>query len=317
MKAFVTVLMILIGSTYHLTAQDTITIVEARALPSGTAVVVEATISTPDYGFNHGQFFIQDSTAGVNIFFQNIGGEVGAMTEYGFGDQVLVKGQTGVFEEQKQIQPTEIVIVESGEEGVAPADITVSDISIESSFLGSIVRISGVTLTDESEWPVNAISSGSGTNVTAQVGETTFIIRIDRGQSFFDESPVPQQPFTLTGVMGRFREDAQIFPFFESDISSETTNSIKERPLAESVKIFPNPVSETINVDLIVPTKAIQKVVLFDLTGRAVSELSPKNVVGTSFNATIPASIPNGQYNLQIITEEGFVAKKIVVSRNN
>jgi hypothetical protein len=84
-----------------------------------------------------------------------------------------------------------------------------------------------VTLTEasESDWPTDAVNSGSGVNVTFEnaAGET-FIVRIARNNSFYSPgSPVPDGPVNITGSLGQFGDDTQLFPFFEGDIAPVPT----------------------------------------------------------------------------------------------
>jgi hypothetical protein len=64
------------------------TIAEARAM-AGSTVIIEGVMSTPDYGFNNGQFYVQDETGGINVFYSGVGGEV---------NQTIHLLQTGVLE---------------------------------------------------------------------------------------------------------------------------------------------------------------------------------------------------------------------------
>ena len=101
----------------------------------------------------------------------------------------------------------------------AATTITDSELTVDSNLQGSRVTISGVILVDDSQWPTSPISDGSGVSVEATVGGTTFEIRIDRGESFYDGSSIPSQPFTITGALGRFEDTPQILPFVDGDIN--------------------------------------------------------------------------------------------------
>lgn len=190
---------------------DPIDISSARGM-MGSTVTIKGIVTTPDYGFNNGQYFIQDATGGINIFH---GGNFGLVSP---GDDVEITGTIGEFGSQVQIAPSSVTVVSSGNSLPAATSIDGADISVTSDLQSRRVVIDNVSLVNPSEWPTSPIDTGSGLNVTATADGVTFIIRIDRGESFFDGSSTPPATFTLTGVLGRFDEDAQILPFFESDI---------------------------------------------------------------------------------------------------
>jgi len=178
----------------------------------GSNVTISGIVSTPDYGANNGQYYVQDETAGINIIhFSNNG-----LVE--IGDEVELIGTVGEFSNQVQIEVSSVTVISSGNAIPSPISINTSDLSLDSELLGSRVVIENVSLVDASQWPTEAISSSSGVNVEATVNGTTFIIRIDRGESYYDGSSAPNGTFTLTGILGNFNDDVQILPFVEGDV---------------------------------------------------------------------------------------------------
>ena len=190
---------------------DEVTIATAKSSP-GATVTITGIVTTPDYGFNNGQYFVQDATAGVNIYHAGNFGLVEA------GDEVTITGQVGEFNGLIQVAPSSVTVNSSGNALPATAIITSTDLVATSPLVGSYVEISGVSLTDASQWPTEAIASGSGVNVDATVNGTSFTIRIDRGESFYEGTTAPSGTFTLKGILGRFNDTVQILPFFEGDV---------------------------------------------------------------------------------------------------
>ena len=190
---------------------DEVTIATAKSSP-GATVTITGIVTTPDYGFNNGQYFVQDATAGVNIYHAGNFGLVEA------GDEVTISGQVGEFNGLIQVAPSSVTVNSSGNALPATAIITSTDLVATSPLVGSYVEISGVSLTDASQWPTEAIASGSGVNVDATVNGTSFTIRIDRGESFYEGTTAPSGTFTLKGILGRFNDTVQILPFFEGDV---------------------------------------------------------------------------------------------------
>ncbi|MEM6522499.1 MAG: DUF5689 domain-containing protein [Bacteroidota bacterium] len=191
---------------------DLSTISTVRSM-AGMEVKIQGIVTTPDYGFNNGQFYVQDGTAGINVFW---GGNFGQVA---IGDEVEIIGTIGDFSSQVQISPSSLSVIGTGNALPAGTVITDSELTVDSDLQGSRVTISGVTLVDDSQWPTAPIDAGSGVSVEATVGGVTFEIRIDRGESFYDGSSVPSQPFTITGALGRFEDTPQILPFVNGDIN--------------------------------------------------------------------------------------------------
>lgn len=306
-------LLLLLGFTSLVNAQDIIPIREAYSLPVGTMITVEGVINCPDYGFNHGQFFVQDSSGGINVFFSNVGGEVGAITNYKEGDIVRIQGRTEIYQDLLEVLPDLIDIIRAGDSIPEPIKITAADLDVDSEYQGMRVEISGVTLSMATQWPATLQTTGSAANVDAQVSSTPFIIRIDRGQSFFDGADIPDEPFTLRGILSRFRNDVQIYPFYESDLTAETaTNTFEALKLDNNLKIYPNPVKENITLEVLAQAGTVDRVILTDLLGRTVAQYSNLNARNQVLNLPVPASLRTGQYFLSVWTENGLRASKIM-----
>ena len=300
-----------------LNAQDLITIAAARDTAQGTTVKIQGIMGV-DYGFNHGQFYIQDATAGINVFYRNIGGEIGAVVDHTQGDIIEIVGTISEFEDQIQIQPDNVTIVATGDSIPEPRIITPEDITLPSPYAGQYVEIADVTLTMATEWPTTEIDNGSGTsvNVTAGPNNVPFVIRIDRGQSAFDGSPIPDEPFTLRGYLGRFRDIFQILPFFETDISQETTtNTFETLKLNNTLKIYPNPVSDVITVEVLPQAGLVSQAALYDVMGRKLVDYNELNAKNQTITLELPSTVQNGYYYLTVQTENGLRSSKINVLR--
>ena len=197
---------------------DPITIAEARGLAVGTPVFVEGIITTPDFGFNSAEFYVQDTTAGIKVRWVGFGGG-NTDTPFAEGQLVRLAGEIGERFAELLIGPSGYEIVSSGNDLPAPVDITRTDWTIETPLQGSRVTLNGLSLSDPAAWPTSAITGGSGVTVQAEDSEgNLYDIRIDRGESFFDGSPLPPAVFNLSGVLGRFNENAQLFPFFADEL---------------------------------------------------------------------------------------------------
>ncbi|MEQ9511364.1 MAG: hypothetical protein RJQ34_00475, partial [Balneola sp.] len=66
-KLVLTCLLMIFGISATSMAQVT-KIRDARGM-DGQEVTIVGIMNTPDYGFNDGQFFVQDTTGGINVFY--------------------------------------------------------------------------------------------------------------------------------------------------------------------------------------------------------------------------------------------------------
>lgn len=198
-------------------------------LVEGTEVRVKGVVTTPDYGFSHGQYFIQDGTGGINIFHA---GNQGLVVK---GNEVVIEGTTGSFGDALQLNPTSVTVLNASATIPTASSIDETGVTTSNTLQGSLVTLSNVSFTED-EWPSEAISSGSAVNVSAMVGSTPFQIRIDRGESFYDGSPVPGEPLTVTGVLTRNGDDVQIMPFVDGDVVSNGTLGVLT--ITESLTAF-------------------------------------------------------------------------------
>lgn len=305
---------LLIGATSSSVFAQITPIRDCYSLSDYSTVTVEGVINCPDYGFNHGQFFIQDATGGINVFFSNVGGEVGAITNYNEGDSVRINGQVLLYNDlYYELMPNTVDIISTSDDIPAPIKITADDLYVGSEYTGMRVEIEGVTLSMATQWPTSAYDTGSGGNVDAKAGGKSFIIRIDRGQSFYEGSDIPDEPFVLRGTLSRYGDDMQIFPFFEGDISQETTtNTFEALKLDNNIKIYPNPVRESITLEVLPQAGTVDRVVLSDLLGRTVAQFGNLNAKNQTLSLPLPASITKGQYFLSVWTENGIRASKLM-----
>ncbi len=189
-------------------AENGTSIGAARMMANGSSAYVSGVVTTPDYGTSNGQFYIQDQTGGLNIFYGDNNGLVSA------GDRVIIKGTIGAYNSNIQIQPEMLVKISEGNTLPAPVELNGTGLTTSSPQLGKRVVIKNVSITNASQWPTN----GSDANVSALADGVSFVIRIEGGNNFFDNSSAPTGLFTLTGILGVNNTDVQVLPFFSNDI---------------------------------------------------------------------------------------------------
>lgn len=220
-KFVLSCLVVILGSSAVTMAQTKIR--DARG-QDGQEVTIVGIMNTPDYGFNDGQFFVQDSTGGINIFYNDVGGannqDTSAYLGWTKGDTLQITGTIGSFGSQIQIAPNSITILGTGESSSVPVTaITQADLSVDSKYQGMLVKVESVGLADGETWPADAQTS-SGVSVDVATTDSAFVLRIDRDESYYDGAPAPTDAFNLTGVLARFNSDVQVMPFDSTDVQN-------------------------------------------------------------------------------------------------
>jgi hypothetical protein len=179
-----------------------ISIAEARAKTVGTKVTVAGRITVANELGNPA--YVQDETGGLPVF------EFSLATNVQIGDSVIVTGPIGVFNEQKQISGSGIFYtkVDGPSRIVSPKEITLPDLAANE---GRLVTVTDVELVNKSF----VFYPQSTERITD--GSTEADLRID-GDTNIPGLLKPQGAVDITGVVGRFRTNAQLLPRFQQDI---------------------------------------------------------------------------------------------------
>jgi hypothetical protein len=181
---------------------DIIPISVARSKSVGTKVTVAGRITVSNEFANPA--YLQDATGGLPIFF----GPLATGTQ--IGDSVIVTGPIGLFNDQKQISGSGIFYTEviAPARILAPKIITVNQMAANEGFL---VTINNVTLVNDDfvfyPQSTEQISDATG----------TVDLRID-GDTNIPGLAKPEETFSVTGVVGRFKTNAQLLPRAAYDI---------------------------------------------------------------------------------------------------
>lgn len=198
-----------------------VSVADARSGFDGNVVTIQGIVTTNDYGSSSsGQFFVQDATGGINIFY---GGRVGSGPDSPFnkGAEVRITGTIGEFNGQRQLTAISHELISSGNPLPEPVHIIRGQFDINNPARGKRVKVSNVWLVDQDNWPTDPFTfSGFNTEVTN--GQDTITVRFDKDQNYFNGSAAPQGIFSISGVFGQFRGEPQIYPFFEEELVQST-----------------------------------------------------------------------------------------------
>lgn len=137
---------------------------------------------------------------------------------------------------------------------------------------------------------VNWISNSLNTSVTHNGLSLTL------GQTYYFSIRVIDGAGLITT---QFNSDGQLV-----DLSTAVTSSVVEKPLL----IFPNPTNDLLTIQ---NNKAIQEIRLYDPTGKLVFQ----SFINNQKAAIDVSNFASGIYNLCVYSDEGMIAKKVVVSK--
>ncbi|MFC2187413.1 endonuclease/exonuclease/phosphatase family protein [Fulvivirgaceae bacterium LMO-SS25] len=180
-----------------------ISIAEARDKQSGDIVTVGGRVTA---GNQFGSpSFIQDATGGIPIFNSNFSSSIE------IGDSVLVYGTIGFFNDLIQITGSNLLgrKVDVAKRFVSPKQVELSEIA---QYEGQLVTVVNVELRDKSFvfYPnsTEIIEDQDGIEAQMRIVGSTDIPGLTK----------PQAETDITGVVGRFRANAQLQPRFQPDI---------------------------------------------------------------------------------------------------
>ncbi|HEY9048015.1 MAG TPA: DUF5689 domain-containing protein [Ohtaekwangia sp.] len=148
--------------------------------------------------------YIQDATGGIPVFDYTLANSVS------IGDSVIVTGPIGLFNDQKQISGAGIAFIkpDSSKKIIAPKSITLDQLAANE---GLLVKVQRVTLADKSfVFYPQSTETMIGNGIQGD-------LRID-GDTDIPGLSKPQDTVSITGVVGRFRTNAQLMPRFQADI---------------------------------------------------------------------------------------------------
>lgn len=199
-------------------ADHIIPIATARAASTGTRVTVAGRITVAN---EHGNpAFVQDATGGIPVF------DAALAHGVSIGDSVIVTGPIGLFNDQKQISGAGIFYtrIATAPRVIAPKPISLTDLAANE---GLLVTVQQVSLVNQDLF----FYPQSTERITD--GATQADLRID-GDTNIPGLAKPQGVTSITGVVGRFRTNAQLLPRFESDVPGVAPYSIPSDTIART-----------------------------------------------------------------------------------
>ncbi len=180
-----------------------ISISQAKAKDKNTAVKVRGVVTVPPKVISETYFYIQDDTAGVQIYFSKKD-----FPNLKLGDQIEVSGKVSEISGEKKINiadKNDIKIISAGNNRT-PAEITTG--SVKENFEGSLVRVSG------------QITKQSGNTFYIDDGSGEIKIYIQKSTNIKKPEWKKGDWVTITGVVGQTSTGYRVMPRYQEDLQT-------------------------------------------------------------------------------------------------
>ena len=274
------------------TPQTYITIAEARALTIGSTATVRGIVTSPNYGGSFTSYYIQDATAGINLYAS--GSNISTPPTLNLGDSIEVTGEIATWASFLEIEITsesDYTLISSNNDLPEPQLLTISQFLTDpESYEHEFIRINGVSITNGS-WP--SANNSANLTISDDGGSSTLTMRID-SDTEIDGSTQPSAPFDLLGIAGQYCDGCadggyQILPRYSSDFMAGTVP-----PLVADIVITPSSPIETDDVTVTATISdadgSISSAVLTYNSGSGDIDL-PMSATGSDnlYTAVIPA----------------------------
>lgn len=193
-----------------------ITVAEARTKAVGTTVTVEGVVTSKPGLFGGQAFYLQDDTAGIYVF-QNTSG-------FNVGDKVKVTAPTTVY--NSELELTDVVAIEKT--GTAPVPAPALVTMINDANQGQLVQLKNVTVQNI----ISATPAGSFEfDAVAEDGTSTHV-RVDT-RTGVSETSFPYaagDKLDITGIAAIFKDVYQLKPRSLDDIAAAEEQGGGEGP---------------------------------------------------------------------------------------
>ena len=222
-----------------------ISISDAKRLPDYQVVEVEGIVTVPPGAFDINILFIQDETAGVNIYGNGVD-----LSTLGIeaGDRVRIKGMTYTHRKNREITvniPSAITVLGKSE---VPEPLVIKTNQINDTALQGLLVITTGKLVKEDP-PKYYIDDGSGEGIV--------YIRTNTGINLTKVKPGSE--ITVTGVLGQYEWLHELWPRWPEDIITEDFDPpIITMCTLQSTNVLDVVLNEPVMPESVIPNKTIR-----------------------------------------------------------
>jgi len=201
----------------------------------GQIVTVEGVVFSPNYQSSNNSFYIDDGTAGTDIFMYGP-----PVFTWAYGDMLQITGEVDQYNGMTEIIPADSsgwVFISSGNPAPNPILLTLAEYKANAEmYEGSLVGFVSLTLVGGT-WP----AAGSSANLDLSDGADTVTFRIDSDTDISGQ-PEPTWPRDVIGIGSQFDSSTppdggyQIFPrYYATDFLPAGTIPVELSSFAASV----------------------------------------------------------------------------------
>lgn len=215
-KRYLVLLLLMIG--FVSTAWGQVTkIRDARTMDSQT-VTIRGIMNSADYGASSAQFFVQDSTGGINIY--DSGRSASGSLTLAAGDSLEITGSISTFSGVVELSATSMTQINSGNPLPDPVMLMATELTTDSKYQGMLVRVTGLTLSNPSQWPQAGASSNA--SVDAATADSAVTIYFDKDMPIIGTA-APTGEFNMEGVLTAYNTTSELMPSWASQLQNVYT----------------------------------------------------------------------------------------------
>lgn len=321
-----------IGKSRSLSGVNVVTIAEARKDANGDlipdhsvardTVMVFGVITTPNYQTTQTAYFIQDQTAGIEVFAYSA-----PTSAYALGDSVSVIGVIAQYRGLTEIMPLALDtvnfrVIKHNVKVPQPQRLTLSQFtSNPEQYEGQLVEID--TLYKSSgTWP--ALGSYSSVYVT-QAKKTDSLQMFLDSDTNIDGTPEPRYPINVIGIISQYSSGSTVYnngyelmPRFLTDITSITMTDVTDayaRPAQqyELLNNYPNPFNPGTTIGFRLPKTSKVLLQVFNTLGQLVTTLVDGRKEAGSHQVQWNANVPSGTYFCRLQADGNVEMKKMIL----
>lgn len=260
-------------------------------------------------------FYIQDETAGVNIYISELS------TTYYIGDKIEVTGVVTFYKGLTEIKPSseEDIKLISKSNSVSPFNMPYST-SLSEKYEGSLLSF-GDCRGSIANWKVvevgtNPSLSGTGYAITALWGKTSFEIYIYPETGIDVKNIKKGDKIIITGIGGQYDPEEpyldgyQLLPRQQSDIIKLKMEGTTDEVFVKTEKNLFNPKNgETCLISIGTPASYKVNVAIYDIKGRKKLNIMQNRTGGLLFYTwdgrdDLSRILPAGIYIIQLKTQD-------------
>ncbi|WP_202709641.1 CehA/McbA family metallohydrolase [Sporosalibacterium faouarense] len=253
-------------SEFEYSLIEEMTIIQARQEPSNTIVTVEGIITSAS-----GNVYIQDETAGINLYNQSDDIEIAE------GDLVKVTGTVTEYNGLLELKNYTVEKISSANPLPEPQEITIDQIGEE--YEGELVKVSNVT--------IGAINTSGNTSLSDDLGNSVNVYRIPELTDITEGDKVD-----VVAIVSQFN-DYQLYVRKADDVTKTDLGPDTEAPVITHIAVTEGNIGQDLEIKAsVTDDRQVSNVKLY------------YKVTGTTEYETIDMNLSDGEYSAMISKDQ-------------